>query len=260
MSEFIFIRKGRNMLSAVVHIFLNLLLAVGSTVVTLVSGSWILGVLLVVLSKWRVVAVRPMYWWVNLKANLVDLIVGASLVLLVYYAGTELNLAHLVLTFVYAVWLVVIKPRSSELMAEIQSLMAIFFGTGAAVIVGANLDPLVLVLCSFVIGYGAARHVLIQSEDHDFSLTTFAFGLMLAEMSFILYHWLIVYSFGDTGLMVSQIAIAESLLALVFAKGYKSALKHDGKIKAGDVVMPAMLSAIIVVLMVMYFSKPIFNV
>jgi len=260
MSEFIGIRKGRNVLSVIAHVTLNLFLAVGSTALVLVSGSWIMGVLLVVLSKWRVVAVWPRYWWLNIKANLVDFIVGVSLVMMVYYAGAELNLAHVVLTMIYAFWLVAIKPKSSELMAEVQALFAVFFGMGAAVLLGANLDPLVLVICSFVIGYGAARHVLIQSEDHDFSIVTFIFGLLLAQVSFVLYHWLIMYSFGDTGMMVSQMAIAGSLLALVLFKGYKSALKHDGKIRAGDVAMPVIFSVVIVALMIMYFSRPIFNV
>jgi hypothetical protein len=260
MSEFVGIRKGRNMLSVVLHVILNLLLAIATTAVTLVSGSWVLGVLLVILSKWRVVAVQPRYWWLNIKANLVDFIVGASLVLLVYYAGMEFNFAHVVLTVIYAIWLVLIKPRSSEFMTEVQAMTAIFFGMGAAVLVGASLNPLALVIFSFVIGYGASRHVLVQSEDHDFSLIAFVFGLILAEVSFVLYHWLIMYSFGGTGVVVSQVAIVASLLALVLGKGYKSALRRDGKIRAADVTMPAIFSVIIVVLMVLYFSRPIFNV
>lgn len=261
MSEFIGIRrKGRNVLTVVVHVLLNLLLAVGSTVLTLISGSWILGILLVVLSKWRVVAVRPRYWWLNIKSNLVDFIVGVSLVLLVYYSGTELNLAHILLTVIYAVWLVLIKPKSSAKMTEVQSLTAIFFGTSAAVLIGANVDPILLAICCFVIGYGASRHVLIQSEDHDFSLVTFIFGLMMAELSFVLYHWLIMYSFNGSGVVVSQLAIVVTLLAFVFGRGYKSALRHDGKVKFNEVIAPALFSGIIVVLMIIYFSKPIFNV
>ena len=260
MSGFVRIRKGRNMLSVAMHVVLNLLLAVASTTLTLVSGSWILGVLLVVLSKWRVVAVRPRYWWLNIKANLVDFIVGVSLVLLVYYAGAELNFAHVVLTLAYAVWLVWVKPKSSELMTEVQAFVAVFFGLSAAVFIGVNMDPIVIVICSFVIGYGASRHVLIQGEDHDFSLVTFVAGLLLAEVSWLSYHWLIIYSVEKTGMMVPQMAILGTLLMFVFMKGYKSALKHDGKIRVGDVVAPAIFSGLIVVLMVVYFSKPLFNV
>jgi hypothetical protein len=86
------------------------------------------------------------------------------------------------------------------------------------------------------------------------------FGLLLAQLSFILYHWLIMYSFGNTGMIVSQLAIASSLLFFVLLKGYKSALKHDGKMRVDEVAMPVIFSVIIVVLMVMYFSRPIFNV
>lgn len=261
MSEFIgFRRKGRNLLSVAVHVFLNLLLAVSSTALTIITGSWILGVLLVILSKWRVVAVQPRYWWLNMKANLVDFIVGVSLVMLVYYAGTELNLAHVVLTAIYAIWLVVVKPKSSEAMTEVQALTAIFFGTNAAVFIGASLNPIILVIMSFIIGYGASRHVLIQSEDHDFSLVTFTFGLLMAEMSFVLYHWLIIYSFAGTGLAIAQLAIVQTLFAFVFSKGYKSALRHDGKIRVKEMIMPVIFSAFLVVLMIIYFSKPIFNV
>ena len=261
MSEFVGVRrKRRNVLSVIIHVGLNLALAVGSTVLTLISGSWVLGVLLVVLSKWRVVAVRSRYWWLNIKSNLVDFIVGVSLVLLVYYAGAELNFAHVALTVIYAVWLVWLKPKSGRAMAEIQSLAAIFFGTGAVVWVGANLDPIVMGVCSFIIGYGASRHALMQGEDHDFSLVTFAFGLLMAEVSWILYHWLIMYSFEGTGVIVPQMAVTQTLMAFVFARGYNSALRHDGKIKAKDIVMPAIFSGLVVVLMVLFFSKPVFNV
>ena len=76
MADYIALRKGRNTLSTILHAGLNIALAIFSTALTVISGNWIFGVLLVLLSKWRIVAVRPRYWWVNLKANLVDLIVG----------------------------------------------------------------------------------------------------------------------------------------------------------------------------------------
>ena len=260
MVDFINVRRGRNVLSGAMHVVLNLVLAVASTALTLISGSWILGAALVLLSKWRTVAVRPRYWWLNIKSSLVDLIVGMGLVLLVYFAGTELNVGHVILTVVYAVWLVAIKPKSSELMTEVQSLMAVFFGMAAATVVAANLDPVVLVVASFVIGYGATRHLLIQSEDHDFSIITFAVGLLMAQISFVLYHWLIVYSLDAIGLVVSQLAIIQTLLVFVFFKGYKSALKHDGALRASEVLLPTFFSVAVIVLMVLFFSRPIFDV
>ena len=111
MADYVMLRKGRNAISSLTHLILNLSLAVASTALTVISGSWILGVVLVLLSKWRVIAVRPRYWWLNIKANLVDYTVGISLALLVYLAGTEgLNAWHIILTAIYAFWLIVVKP------------------------------------------------------------------------------------------------------------------------------------------------------
>ena len=114
MADYVMLRKGRNALSSLVHVSLNIGLALASTALTVISGNWVFGILLVLLSKWRVIAVRPRYWWLNIKANLVDFIVGASLVFLVYLAGTDnLNAWHGILTAIYALWLVFIKPQTS---------------------------------------------------------------------------------------------------------------------------------------------------
>jgi hypothetical protein len=39
-----------------------------------------MGYILVLLSKWRMFAVRPRYWLANVRANMTDLIVGLSIV------------------------------------------------------------------------------------------------------------------------------------------------------------------------------------
>lgn len=260
MVDFINIRRGRNVLSSVLHVILNLALAVASTALTVISGSWLLGVMLVLLSKWRVVAVRPRYWWLNFKSSLVDLIVGISLVMLVYDAGTELNLAHIIITLIYAIWLIFIKPKSSSAMTEAQSLLAIFFGTYASILTLDKFDPIFIVIASFIIGYGASRHLLIQGEDHDFSITTFTFGLLMAEFSWIFYHWLIVYNLDFLSLKIPQLAIFQALFSFVYFHCYKSALRHDGKIKPRDIMAPTIFSVLIMVLMLIFFSEPRFNI
>lgn len=261
MADYIALRKGRNALSTVLHVILNIALAVFSTALTVISGNWVFGVLLVLLSKWRIVAVRPRYWWTNLKANLVDLTVGISLALLVYIAGKDFNIWHVILTTVYAIWLVGIKPRSETIMTEFQAMFAIFFGTFATTLICSQFDPIVGVALSFVIGYGASRHVLMQSDDRDFNLMTFICGILLAEMSWIFYHWSIVYSFSEaTTLVVPQFPIAASILFFLFARGYKSALLHDGKIRADDIVVPALFSVLIMFVMIFFFSVASFNV
>ena len=260
MSDYINIRRGRNALSSVLHVILNLALALGSTTLTVISGSWLLGVILVLLSKWRIFAVRPRYWWLNIKASLVDLIVGISLVMLVYNAGITFNLAHVVLTVIYAIWLIFIKPKSSTVMTEVQSLCAVFFGTCASILMLENFDAIFLVVVSFIIGYAASRHLLIQGEDHDFSITTFTIGLLMSEISWIFYHWIIIYSLPILGIRIPQLAIVQTLFSFTYFRCYESALRHDGKIKSHDVLAPVIFSASVMLLMLIFFSEPRFNI
>ena len=80
---------------------------------------------LVVLSKWRIIAVRPRFWWANIQANLVDLTVGIGVVGLMYLP-TSVFYFRVALAILYAIWLVVIKPMSKRWQVAMQSLIAIF--------------------------------------------------------------------------------------------------------------------------------------
>lgn len=263
MADYIMLRKGRNMLSTVIHIILNVALAVLSTALIVISGNWIFSVLLVLLSKWRAVAVRPRYWMLNIKSNLVDFTVGISLALLIYSAGTDgLNAWHIFLTIIYIIWLVGIKPRSETIMTEVQALFAVFFGSFATALITTNLNPIAGVIICFIIGYGASRHVLTQGEEHDYTLAIFIFGLMLAELYWIFYHWSIVYAIGGLGttIVIPQLPIAATVIFFVLARGYKSAVRHDGKIRASDILLPAIFSVLLMVTMIFFFSNASFNI
>ena len=263
MADYVMLRKGRNMLSAMMHFVLNLSLAVVSTALTVISGNWIFGVMLVMLSKWRVVAVRPRYWWLNIKANLVDFIVGIALVMLVYLSGGDgLTVWQIIFTAIYAIWLTIIKPGTSAISTEIQALFAIFFGNYAITLLASAIDPLTSVVCSIIVGYGASRHVLVQNDDRDFTFSTFIFALLSAELTWVLYHWSIVYSFSLSGVSfaVPQQPLLISLAFFVFARGYKSAARHDGKIRIDDLLMPAIFSALLMVVMIFFYSEANFNI
>ena len=104
MADYVLARKSRNIASNLVHIFLNILLGVGSVLVTVLSASPVLGLLLVLVSKWRVFAVRGRYLWLNIKSNLVDIIVGVSVVLITYYAGATFLPVDALLAIFYCVW------------------------------------------------------------------------------------------------------------------------------------------------------------
>lgn len=260
MADYVLARKSRNIASSMMHVFLNLLLGVGSVLITVLSGSPLLGILLVLISKWRIFAVRARYIWLNLKSNLVDLIVGLSVVLLTYYAGPTLMPVDFVLMVFYCVWLLFIKPLSSEGATLAQSLIAVFLGMSAVTIMTANLNALVLVLLSFLVGYAASRHVLVQSNDKDFTLTTLVCGLVFAEVAWLCYSWSIIYTFGSTGIRIPQLAIILTIFAFVYNYARQAMIKYQDDFRFKHIVGPVVFGVVLIAIIVLAFSNPIFNI
>lgn len=260
MSDFVFARKSRNIASSMVHIFLNILLGVGSVLVTVLSGSPIIGLLLVIVSKWRTFAVRSRYLWLNIKSNLVDLIVGISVVFLTYYAGSEFLIVDFILMAFYSIWLLFIKPLSSEPATLCQSLIAVFFGISAVTIMSSGADAVVLVLLAFLIGYAASRHVLAQSNDKDYTLTTLVCGLVFAEVAWLSNTWSIIYTFGATGIRVPQLAIILTIFAFVYNYARQAIIKYQDDFRFKHIVGPVLFGLILVGIIVFWFSSPIFNI
>ncbi len=260
MADYILARKSRNVMSAMVHVFLNLLLGIGSVLVTILSGSPLLGLILVFASKWRVFAVRPRYLWLNIKSNLVDMIVGISVVLLTYYTGTTFLPVDFILMIFYSVWLIVIKPLSSEPATLAQSLIAVFLGISASVIMTASLEPIVLVLLAFLIGYAASRHVLSQTNDNDYTLTTLVCGLVFAEIAWLCFSWSIVYTFGSTGIRIPQLALILTIFAFVYNYTRQAIVKYQADFRFKHILGPVIFGAALIAIIVLFFSNPIFNI
>lgn len=260
MADYVLARKSRNIASGMVHIFLNILLGVGAVMVTVLSASPVLGLLLVLVSKWRVFAVRGRYLWLNIKSNLVDLIVGVSVVLLVYYAGSALMPVDILLALFYCAWLLFIKPMSSEKAALVQSLVAVFLGMSAAAIMAANLDAIVVVLLAFLVGYAASRHILVQSSDKDFTLTTLVCGLVFAEVAWLCQSWSIIYTFGASGVRIPQVAIVLTIFAFVYNYARQAMIKYQDDFRFKHILGPVVFGVVLIGAIVIWFSNPIFNI
>lgn len=258
MADFIFIRKSRNVLSSFLHIVLNILLGAGSIFIAIASSP-LLGILLVLLSKWRIFAVRPHYWPANIKSSLIDFIVGISLVLLASYAGTTTAPIHFILAAIYIIWLLFIKPMSSETGTLIQALFAIFFGSNAASIMLATVNPALIVLVEFIIGYSASRHIFIQNHQEKPFFITLVCGLVFAEIAWLCNHWMIIYNF-TFNIIISQTAIILTILAFFFSYTHNSIEKHDGELRASDVLVPTIFSILIITIIILNFSDPRFNI
>lgn len=260
MADFVLARKTRNITSSAVHVFLNILLGMVSVLITVFSGSPWLGILLVLISKWRIFAVRRRYLWLNIKSNLVDLIVGLSVVLLSYYAGSSLLPVDFILMAIYVVWLLFIKPLSTEQANLVQSLIAVFLGISATTIMSANLNPVVAVLLAFLVGYAASRHVLAQTSSKDYTLTTLVCGLVFAEVAWLCHSWAIIYTFGATGIRIPQAAIILTIFAFVYNYARQAMIKYQEDFRFRHIIWPVLFGVALVGIIVLAFSNPIFNI
>lgn len=263
MADYVLARKSRNIASSMIHVFLNILLGIGTVLITVLSGSPLIGILLVLVSKWRTFAVRSRYFSLSLKANLVDIIVGISVVLLAYFGGATFLVSDIILMIFYPIWLLIIKPLSSETATLIQSLIAVFLGMSAAVVMTSGLNSIWLVLVSFLVGYAASRHVLTQSNDRDFTLTTLVCGLIFAEIAWLSSTWSIVYTyenFGLSGVIIPQLSIILTIFAFIYNYARQAMIKYQDDFRFVHIAGPIAFGLILVGIIIVFFSDPRFTI
>jgi hypothetical protein len=238
--------KRRTKLSEAAYVALNVGLAVALLLIVLAVQSPWLAYSAVLLSKWRALAVRPRFWFANLVANMVDIIVGISVVVLLYGAQGALWLQVLI-TLLYAGWLLLIKPRSKRIYVAAQAGIAVFVGITALSMVSYAWDASFFVLAMWVIGFVSARHILGSYDEPLTQLYSFIAGFVFAELGWIGFHWLMAYPLPGFGaIQFSQLALFVTLYCFVAERAYASYHKH-GAVRRADVLLPALLTISIMV-------------
>lgn len=242
----------RSKLSDIIYIVLNVLFAAAVFGLTLAFEPPYLAYLLVLLSKWRVFAVRPRFWFANLQTNVVDVIVGLSAVTLIWLASYEV-IVQVLLAVLYAAWLLVIKPRSKRPWILLQAGISQFVGLTALFSVAYAWPVLIVVLLAWLIGYSSARHAIGSYPEEEETLLSLVWGLLVAELAWLSYHWTIAY--GIIGeLKVPQIAILVGLLSFVGIKLYVNYHDNDRHFVFSDVRWPLLFVSAVIVMLLIRFS------
>lgn len=251
--ELLRLPNKRSLFSEIIYIALNVALAVGVLAVVLAVESPYAAFLLILLSKWRVLAVRPRYWFANLQSNLVDLIVGLSVVVLLYAAGSAFAV-QVIITMLYIVWLLFIKPRSKRSFVAVQAGTATFLGVTALMSVSYNWDVSLVVILMWVIGYSAARHVLGSYDEAHISFYSLAWGLVFAELGWLVYHWTFAYALPGMGnIQLPQGALIALAVSFIAERAYASYEKH-GSVHSNDMILPTLLSVSVILVLLVFFN------
>ncbi len=237
-------KATRTRVSELIYTALNLLLPVAVLFLVRLDPPY-LAFALVILSKWRILALRPRFWWANIKANLADIMVGISAVSLIYLAQGAFTL-QIALVVLYELWLIILKPRSTQHgillqagVAQVVSLIALF---NYSVLLP---EAFVIVAC-WLIGYVAARHVVSNYEETYIELIASVWGLFMAELAWVMYRWTNVYNLGIP-IKIPQIALIMLVVGFCAARMYDFS-KNDRLSKSmlrGTVVFGGVLIAVI---------------
>ena len=182
-----------------------------------------LATIVVILSKWRMFAVRPRFWAANVRANGVDLMVGLSIVL--FMSQTDSLASQLIWTGLYGVWSVAIKPGSSVLMITVQAFLAQLIALSVLFLSWDDAPRFALVLLSGIFCFLAARHFLDAFDEPYARLLAYVWGYFAAALTWLLSHWLLFYG------VIAQATLLLSFLGYGLATLYY--LDHSGRLSAG---------------------------
>ncbi|MCL2038487.1 hypothetical protein FWG86_01100 [Candidatus Saccharibacteria bacterium] len=253
MAKFLEGGRSSSAISDILHLILNVGFAIVAIALVVLTGVPWPSLALVAASKWRTFAVRPYFLWLSIRANLVDIIVNCSFVLLAYLNITN-YIALFALVILYVCWAAVIKTKNELFFAKLQAGMALFLGLTVAVQLSYELPNVVLVAIAGLIGYVVARHFLIALDDEGgkIELPALCFALTIASLAFITSFWQVVYIID--GIVIPQLAITALLISL-FASLYLEYLQEGSKLEKVEVVFAGVFAGLIQLIMLVSFSS-----
>lgn len=182
--------KPKKGVAHVLHIGFNLILPLLMYVFVRIDIVG-LALLLVLISKWRMFAVKPRHWLANIRANGVDLLVGISVVIFMSNSGTQLW--QIVWALAYVGWLLAIKPRADVISVSLQALIGQFAGLTALYLAFGGTATGWLVLGAWVVSFIAARHFLTSFDEPLSRLFSHTWAFFAAAITWVLGHWLLFY-------------------------------------------------------------------
>ena len=229
----------------VLHVLVNISFV---AVIYLMVQYWhlaYLAVVIIFLSKWRVLAVQPRFWLPNIKANMVDLIVGVSTVALI--ASSPADWIAIFWTVLYIAWLLFLKPREHNVLIGIQALWGVIIGMIA---VFTMIDfiklPVFVVALVWIVSWASARHFFSDYEEPHYRTLSIVWALMAAEIAWFGLHWVQYYFVFDV--KISVVAVIIAILSLGSAGIYHS-YKHNTLNKAIIVENVLFVTALLAVVM-----------
>jgi hypothetical protein len=203
--------------SHVAHVGLNLIFVM-LLVVLMRAEFYSLAMLLILISKWRIFAVKPRYWAAHIKINAVDIVVGLSFLGLIYSYAADNALNQLIFSVGYIGWLLFLKPLSSRVGILIQALVA--FNLGIAMLLKSfpNLSLAFLVSGVAVTSYISALHFISNYKNYQAKFYARYWSFFCGALMWSMGHWLVYYKFVPVYLILVAIIMYPLITAVIISE------------------------------------------
>lgn len=166
----------------------------------------------ILLSKWRIFAIRPRHWLAHLRTNAVDIIFSVSILAFMVHAPSIQWQIFWVI--IYEIWVLFIKPGSRPLFVTMQSVLAQTAGLTALFVAFPTIPLSVLILGAALVAYFSARHFFGSFEEPYSNIYAWAWTLFGACLTWVLGHWLLFY--GPIAQLTVILTIISSSLAALY--------------------------------------------
>lgn len=184
--------KPANGFAQFLHIGLVLILPLVLLGLVRLQGGFVqLALALVLLSKWRMLAVRPRFWPAIIRANAIDIIIGLSIVL--FMAQSQSGYVQIMWAGLYGIWLLFIKPGAGTFMVAAQAILGQLAGLMALFLIWSDGPLYGLVIVTGTICYMAARHFFDNFDEPYAKLLSWLWAYFGAALLWVLGHWLLFY-------------------------------------------------------------------
>ena len=182
-------RNLRDKLFSKLHFGLKLLLPFVVFLLVVVFNLAVLAFILVGLSKWRILTKHPKQWWLNLKLNAVDLIVGGSIVYFMNWPEIALW-QQLIWLAGYLVWVLYLKAIKKHYGHLVQGLIAQALGVSVISYNLYQIDVVWMILAVWFISLFAIYHIIHGIKETPYHIyMVYVWSIFSAQLAWVLFHW-----------------------------------------------------------------------
>lgn len=196
----------------------------------------------VIVSKWRMLAIRLRHWPAIIRANAVDVLSSLSFVIFMHYAHSVFW--QIVWVSLFIVWLAIIKPRSSAFWVVTQATVGQFISLVSLFLVLSVAPLYALVIGTWGIAYLSARHLIGTFDEVRSPLMSHFWAFIATSITWILGHWIIYY--GPIAHPAIVISIIGSSFGILY---YLSAQEKLSRLARREIVFIMVITVVLLVIL-----------